>query len=38
VDLTQSPVEQADAAVLEARTDLVRRMGFVQVLQVANAA
>lgn len=37
VDLTGSQVEQANAAVLEARTDFVRRMGFEQVLHVANA-
>lgn len=37
VDLTRSQVEQANAAVLQARTDFVRRMGFEQVLHVANA-
>jgi NAD(P)-dependent dehydrogenase (short-subunit alcohol dehydrogenase family) len=37
VDLTRSQVEQANAAVLAARTDFVRRMGFEQVLHVAGA-
>jgi NAD(P)-dependent dehydrogenase (short-subunit alcohol dehydrogenase family) len=37
VDLTNSMVEQANSAVLEARTDFVRRMGFEKVLHVARA-
>jgi NAD(P)-dependent dehydrogenase (short-subunit alcohol dehydrogenase family) len=37
VDLTNSMVEQANSAVLEARTDFVRRMGFEEVLHVARA-
>ncbi|MFF0173977.1 NAD(P)-dependent dehydrogenase (short-subunit alcohol dehydrogenase family) [Micromonospora profundi] len=36
VDLTNSMVEEANAAVLSARTDFVRRMGFDQVLHVAQ--
>ncbi|WP_435124938.1 SDR family oxidoreductase [Actinacidiphila sp. bgisy144] len=36
VDLTNSQVEQANSAVLEARTDFVRRMGFEEVLHVAR--
>ncbi|MFF6992055.1 SDR family NAD(P)-dependent oxidoreductase [Streptomyces sp. NPDC010273] len=37
VDLTNFMVEQANSAVLEARTDFVRRMGFEEVLHVARA-
>lgn len=37
VDLTNSLVEQANSAVLEARTDFVRRMGFEDVLHVTRA-
>lgn len=37
IDLTNSMVEQANAAVLEARSDFVRRMGFEQVLHVSRA-
>jgi NAD(P)-dependent dehydrogenase (short-subunit alcohol dehydrogenase family) len=37
VDLTNSMVEQANAAVLEARSDFVPRMGFEEVLHVARA-
>ncbi|CAL9399972.1 SDR family oxidoreductase [Streptomyces sp. enrichment culture] len=36
VDLTNSLVEQANSAVLEARSDFVRRMGFEEVLHVAQ--
>ncbi|MEU2304164.1 hypothetical protein [Streptomyces misionensis] len=36
VDLTNSLVEQADSAVPEARLDFVRRMGFEEVLHVAQ--
>jgi hypothetical protein len=36
VDLTNSLVEQANTAVLQARSDFVRRMGFEQVLHVAT--
>jgi NAD(P)-dependent dehydrogenase (short-subunit alcohol dehydrogenase family) len=34
VDLTNSKVEQANAAVTEARTDFVRRLGFGEVLEL----
>ncbi len=34
VDLTNSKVEQANAAVTQARTDFVRRMGFGEVLEL----
>ncbi len=37
VDLTNSSVEQANAAVTEARTDFVRRMGFGEVLELRTA-
>jgi hypothetical protein len=37
VDLTNSKVEQANAAVTEARTDFVRRMGFGEVLELRHA-
>lgn len=37
VDLTHSKVEQANAAVTEARTDFVRRMGFGEVLELRRA-
>ncbi|MCX5374762.1 SDR family oxidoreductase [Streptomyces sp. NBC_00015] len=37
VDLTNSLVEQANSAVLEARSDFVRRMGFEEVLHVARS-
>ncbi|MFC4331841.1 SDR family NAD(P)-dependent oxidoreductase [Streptomyces andamanensis] len=37
VDLTNSLVEQANSAVLEARADFVRRMGFEDVLHVTRA-
>lgn len=37
VDLTNSLVEQANSAVLKARTDFVRRMGFEDVLHVTRA-
>ncbi|MFD5445751.1 SDR family oxidoreductase [Streptomyces tendae] len=36
MDLTNSLVEQANSAVLEARSDFVRRMGFEEVLHVAQ--
>ncbi|MFJ8143353.1 SDR family NAD(P)-dependent oxidoreductase [Streptomyces sp. NPDC096013] len=36
VDLTNSLVEQANSAVLEARADFVRRMGFEEVLHVTR--
>jgi NAD(P)-dependent dehydrogenase (short-subunit alcohol dehydrogenase family) len=37
VDLTNSMVEQANTAVLEARTDFVHRMGFGEVLSVGRS-
>ncbi|MBP0458961.1 SDR family NAD(P)-dependent oxidoreductase [Streptomyces montanisoli] len=37
VDLTDSNVEEASAAVTEARTDFVQRMGFGEVLQLRHA-
>jgi len=37
VDLTDSMVEQANSAVLTARTDFVRRTGFEEVLHAARA-
>lgn len=38
VDLTDSKVEEAGAAVTEARTDFVRRMGFGEVLKLRRAS
>ncbi|MFE6488633.1 SDR family oxidoreductase [Streptomyces sp. NPDC057757] len=37
VDLTNSLVAQANSAVLEARSDFVRRMGFEELLHVARS-
>lgn len=37
VDLTNSRVEEANAAVTEARTDFVRRMGFGEVLELRRS-
>jgi len=37
VDLTDSMVEQANSAVLTARTDFVRRTGFEEILHAARA-
>ncbi|MFB7495922.1 SDR family NAD(P)-dependent oxidoreductase [Streptomyces sp. NPDC056161] len=37
VDLTNSKVEQANAAVTEARTEFVRRMGFGEVLELHHS-
>jgi NAD(P)-dependent dehydrogenase (short-subunit alcohol dehydrogenase family) len=37
VDLTNSKVDQANAAITEARTDFVRRMGFGEVLELRRS-